>query len=360
MSLSQAPPGPRRFGRSKPPPRPTSSGSNSSSHHSSLTATPNGSAVNLFGTLQPPQPAAENHRRSSSFTTNLNPAFDSFESAADRSLAWLHTWAPKGEGRGREFLSNTLNGVVTVAGAVGSGIGEIGAEGLQRAGLSRPSSFNNAAASASAATTSPPISSSSNGSVSPPLSEAHAQLPRLSTSISPPHALQSRSTSDLPIQVGRKIPQPSNLARLTPNSAQTRPSISHPATSISVPTAPSVARASSSTAAPQQVHTGPHGPSHLNPRRPSASAHSRSPSIGFGVSPQPGGVSRSSSRATTNAAGGLRAGMPYKIGFQPQGVRNDRTADYMDERRKWSDERDKEEGRLGRRWAKVSPWRHIV
>jgi hypothetical protein len=45
--------------------------------------------------------------------------------------------------------------------------------------------------------------------------------------------------------------------------------------------------------------------------------------------------------------------MPYKIGFQPSGVRSDRTAEFMMERRTLSIERDKEEGRLGRRWAKL-------
>ena len=47
--------------------------------------------------------------------------------------------------------------------------------------------------------------------------------------------------------------------------------------------------------------------------------------------------------------------MPYKIGFQAAGVRNNRTADFIEERRRCGEERKKEEGRLGRRWAKVSP-----
>jgi hypothetical protein len=46
--------------------------------------------------------------------------------------------------------------------------------------------------------------------------------------------------------------------------------------------------------------------------------------------------------------------MPYKIGFQPAGVKHDRTGEYMEARRRNGEERDKEEGRLGRRWAKVS------
>jgi hypothetical protein len=46
--------------------------------------------------------------------------------------------------------------------------------------------------------------------------------------------------------------------------------------------------------------------------------------------------------------------MPYKIGFQPAGVKTDRTGEFIEDRRRWAEERDKEEGRLGRRWAKVS------
>ena len=49
--------------------------------------------------------------------------------------------------------------------------------------------------------------------------------------------------------------------------------------------------------------------------------------------------------------------MPYKIGFQPAGVRNDRTDEYVGERRATGEEREKNEGRLGRRWVKVGhPW----
>jgi hypothetical protein len=50
---------------------------------------------------------------------------------------------------------------------------------------------------------------------------------------------------------------------------------------------------------------------------------------------------------------GKSAGMPYKIGFQPAGVKHDRTEEFQDERSRRGEERDKEEGRLGRRWAKV-------
>jgi rabenosyn-5 len=45
--------------------------------------------------------------------------------------------------------------------------------------------------------------------------------------------------------------------------------------------------------------------------------------------------------------------MPYKIGFQPAGVKVDKSEEYIEARRRSAEEREKEEGRLGRRWAKV-------
>lgn len=45
--------------------------------------------------------------------------------------------------------------------------------------------------------------------------------------------------------------------------------------------------------------------------------------------------------------------MPYKVGFQPAGVKHDRTAEFHADRKRMAEEREKEEGRLGRRWAKV-------
>jgi hypothetical protein len=47
--------------------------------------------------------------------------------------------------------------------------------------------------------------------------------------------------------------------------------------------------------------------------------------------------------------------MPYKVGFQPAGVKHDRTAEFHADRKRMAEEREKEEGRLGRRWAKVCP-----
>ena len=45
--------------------------------------------------------------------------------------------------------------------------------------------------------------------------------------------------------------------------------------------------------------------------------------------------------------------MPYKIGFQPAGVRYDQTEQFVVDRKRMSEEVEKVEGRLGRRWAKV-------
>ncbi|RXK40873.1 hypothetical protein M231_01721 [Tremella mesenterica] len=330
-------PTPRRFG--SPP-------------SSSLSSTSNSSSPNLTSLLPP----RSDHRRNSSASTSFLP-LDSLESAADRSLAWLHTWAPKGEGRGREFLSSTLNGVATVAGAVGNQIGEMGHEGLQRAGLSRPSSFH-VVPQSSQQSSSLQISNRPAPTLLP---QSQAQLqsqPQITYSTSSAGSSPPGSSQNGIIQSGtmngnqdvipitsppqiRKPPQPSNLSRL---------GISH--TSRRNPTNPPPIPRSSSASATIQQHTGPHGPSHLNPHSTRPQSHSRSPSTGqVGVVSQ--GLSRSSSKATTEGGFPRRAGMPYKIGFQPAGVRNDRSEEYFEERRKWSEEMDKEEGRLGRRWAKL-------
>ena len=52
--------------------------------------------------------------------------------------------------------------------------------------------------------------------------------------------------------------------------------------------------------------------------------------------------------------------MPYKVGFQPAGVKHDRTAEFHSDRKRMAEEREKDEGRLGRRWAKVSPLMFFV
>jgi hypothetical protein len=45
--------------------------------------------------------------------------------------------------------------------------------------------------------------------------------------------------------------------------------------------------------------------------------------------------------------------MPYQAGFQPQGVRRDRSDEFMEQRRKCGEARKLDEGRLARRLEKV-------
>ena len=327
----------RAFGASSkqqqpiPPfPRPSSSSSIASSASITPQATPSISASQLF--LNPP-PEPQRTRSASSAST------EAFESAATKAQAWLSTWAPyKGEGRGREFLSSTLNGVAGVASTVSHGINGAVNKGVQlstdrRVSMSRPASFSGPPPSHDFAPSTPPSGSA------------------LATS--PPGPTHAFSTSAVP--TGRRVLQPANSARLgagtasppLPAEQSLRPTMSHPA--------PAAHRRSSSSSplAPPTVTT-PHGPSHLNPYhvRTGSTSHIRSSS--FGAVPPPN-MSRTSSAATGGkSATGRINGMSYKIGFQPAGVRHDRSEEFQDMRKAASEERDKEEGRLGRRWAKVS------
>ncbi|GFZ47917.1 hypothetical protein JCM24511_05664 [Saitozyma sp. JCM 24511] len=367
VPLPQAAPDPprRTFGSfSKSPPAGPNRRPNSSS--SSHSATPTGSSTYLPLAV-PSKPEATRTRSASSASS------DAFASAADKAQAWLHTWAPKGEGRSREFFANTLNGVATVASTVSSGIGgtvnNLGVQlredgfgqnfGTGRAAGSRPSSYAG----------SPPES----------INDSMGRL-----AISPPGPTHTASTPALGSQQMaapiRRIPQPSNLARLGGNEAaslstgalnspamgptRSTSSSSAPSTAPSGP-GPSAPTTASTSTLPRSTsvtgtlssHSKPHGSSHLNPHSRSIShpaqtqySHSRSPS-GLGMARTP---SRSSSTTAGAGAGLTRsAGMPYKIGFQPAGVKTDRTGEFMDDRRRWAEERDKEEGRLGRRWAKL-------
>ena len=285
--------------------------------------------------LSPGEPS--HHRTFSSSSTNLavsplaspydrsiaSSPFESAAAAADRAQAWLQTWAPRGEGRGREFLSQTLTGVVTVASTVSSNLeGTILDVGRrvsddtfgQRQGLPRPSSYT---------------------ATSPPESSVRA--------MSPPAPVHTTSTPTVPLATTKRPPQPSNLARLGH-----RPAMSQPPSTTTIPSLPRTASASANL----NPTTHPHGPSHLNPHARAASAagpsHSPSPSTRMGnASPA---LSRSSSATLTARS----AGMPYKVGFQPAGVRSDRTIDFIDERRRGAEEREKQEYRLGRRWLKAS------
>jgi len=321
------------------PPSPATSGS----------TTPKGSTF-----LVPP---AEPQRTRSSSSTSSEAV-----NAATRAQAWLSTWAPKGEGRGREFLSHTLSGVAGVASTVGHGINgvasnigvQLGNEnGRERVGMgSRPSSY-----------TSPTSTSPTDGSA---LARADSWSPPIPTfSTSTPQLPMPTPTPPIPSPGGKKIAQPSNLSRLGSNSSSTfspsspanstlsRPSMPHPtSTTFLPPTTPRSNSNSANLSVPQ-----PHGPSHLNPQTRSTSHSQAQPSTSTSHSRTTsfGPLSPTLSRSSTTTAGPStrNAGMPYKIGFQPAGVRNDRTLEYAEERRRRGEHREKEEGRLGRRWAKV-------
>ena len=311
-------------------------------------------------TLRVHPPAEPQRTRSASSSSS-----EAFETAATKAQAWLQGWAPRGEGRGREFLSHTLNGVAGVASTVSHGINGAVTKGVQlsnenfgkdgRIGMGgRPSSYAG------------PSTSSSDGFASP---EPPFQ------SRSPPGPTHTSSTPAIP--TGRRIPQPSNLARLggssvnlnppslatsppPPSEASLRPPTSHPNTSSNVPYAhrPTSSTSSLTHFAPTTSSPNPnlHGPSHLNPNvhvRTNSTSHSRSQSFGTVAGRTPS-LSRSSSTATGGrSVVGRSLGMPYKIGFQPAGVKNDRSEEFAEARQSIEEERDKEEGRLGRRWAKV-------
>lgn len=77
----------------------------------------------------------------------------------------------------------------------------------------------------------------------------------------------------------------------------------------------------------------------------------------FSTTQRPSGSTSSGlPRATTSTSISAlaSAGTPYKIGFQPAGVKGDRTAEFAAARKGLGEGREREEGRLGRRWAKVS------
>ena len=302
-------------------------------------------------------PAEPQRTRSASSTSS-----EAIETAATKAQAWLQGWAPKGEGRGRDFLTNTLSGVAGVASTVGHGINgavttigvQLAENGRERAGMgSRPSSYTYPASSTPADGMSPLTRT---GSWSPPMPIYSASTPQLPLVISTP-------VPPVPSPASKRIVQPSNLSRLgsgtstnmtvSTSLSSNRPSIPHPTSTTSLP--PGIPRSSSPSAT--LVLAQPHGPSHLNPHNRSSShslaqfpsSQSRQPSYGA-RSPT---VSRSSSVTAGPSLTSRSAGMPYKIGFQPAGVRNDRTAEFAEARRKCGEEREKEEGRLGRRWAKV-------
>ncbi|WWD21672.1 hypothetical protein CI109_106158 [Kwoniella shandongensis] len=377
----------RRFG-SFVSTRPTNNARPSSSS-SNLSLSPTSSSTHLV-IPTPPGPKRTRSASSASSTgtnTNINgggggnvpppsspaAAFD-ITFAADKAQQWLSTWAPRGEGRGREFLNNTLNGVASVASTVSSGLNARATEGREAlGGGSRPNSYVSFPSSTGSATASP--STSPEGRFSSTSTPNSPPAPIIHSSSTP----QLSGAQILPTAGGgRKIPQPANLARLG-HAATTIPSI--PTLNATVGSAagttthtlrPAIslhgtAGSSSTTSLPPATTTAqPHGPSHLGPnasstsinnhrRTSSTTSHHRTSSFGLGSGSKSPSVSRSSS-VTAKSGPSMTtrsAGMPYKIGFQPQGVRNDRTAEYVDTRRLQGEDREKEEGRLGRRWAKL-------
>ncbi|WVQ79874.1 hypothetical protein IAT38_001974 [Cryptococcus sp. DSM 104549] len=352
----------RRFGSfaGPKPPAPTQRPSSSSSN-TSLSPAPTPSP-----TLLPPGPQRTRSASSSSSTQGANPPSFDITFAADKAQQWLSTWAPRGEGRGREFLLNGLNGVANVASSVSNGLNK----GHERDGLG-------AGTRSASSFLSPSVTSSASPSTSPE--------GRFSLSASPPGPVHASSTPHLSgaqtvaaanfggvgaggAASGRRIPQPANLARLghaastnsTPTISgpsavhQQRPVISHPTNStVSLPATSSTTR---STTLHGPSHLGPNAPSHR--RTSSSHSHHRSSSFGLGslnlnTNKSPSGSRASSVTGASIGPSTRSAGMPYKIGFQPQGVRNDRTREYMDARREVGEDREREEGRLGRRWAKL-------
>ncbi|KAK4688849.1 rabenosyn-5, partial [Tremellales sp. Uapishka_1] len=280
----------RKFGSSRPSTRPANTTSSSS------TAIASPPAQTFLSPNPAPHPEPTRSRSASSVSA----------SAADRAQQWLHTWAPKPDGRSREFLNSTLIGVASVASSVSNGIQHGSADNFGLGSGQRANSFT------AMSSTSPPST--------PPL---------------PAGPQHSNSTSQLP-NPARRIPQPSNLSRLGKTDIPTVPppsmgsgALGNSATSLPLPSA-------------KQQHQR-------------TMSHSKTPSIGVAISPT---ISRSSS---TNMNGHLgvssstrSGGMPYKIGFQPAGVRNERSDEFFRERKKTGFEREKEEGRLGRRWAKAN------
>lgn len=243
---------------------------------------------------------------------------------AERATQWLSSLAPRGEGRGREFLANTLVGVASVASSVGQEVNGYINQGSRH---SRPNSF----------------------SASSP--DALPFAPRVRRD----SRIEARRTPSPPPQPasGRRALAPANASRLGREAAAATPA------AVVATEAPRPVSVVSPTGAsfPHRAATAPierrdsgNSQSTLSARRDSGHArrdsrpsHARTGSLPLtSVSPVPSAGSR---RGYTT---------PYKIGFQPSGVRSDRTAEFIEQRRIHGAEREKEEGRLGRRWAKVS------
>lgn len=304
---------------------------------------------NSMSHLAPPvsSPSYEPNRGRSPSSASTGSAA---QLAAERATQWLSSLAPRGEGRGREFITNTLSGVATVASTVGQEVnGFIAANAAARngasSGHSRPNSFS---------ASSPP-----NGAVPVPYARRDS-----ARSPSPSSAAANANGTTT---TGRRIPQPANISRLGGAAAHGSALVTSP---IASPTSSSFHRGpqqqqqpgvvapghrttpSQSSLAPPGAHAHAHtapGAGAYSARRGSSHAHTRTGSAGLATSP----ALSATSEVNPATAKVRQAGMPYKIGFQPSGVRNDRSGEFMRNRKALASERDKEEGRLGRRWAKV-------
>jgi rabenosyn-5 len=369
-------PQPRRFGSVAG----TSPSSSLAVKPASRSNTPRSSTPTLV-----PPPIEPRRTRSSSSASVVSQDGSEVNNSFGKAQAWLSTWAPRGEGRTREFLAHTVNGVASVASTVSSGLGGTVNTLEQRAGLgSRPNSFHAVGTGSGNVNVNGNGNGLGGGGSTPTLVGGDG----LRQVVSPPGPIHTASTPTLTttqMANGRKTLMPANASRLAstppsgsgigpglakspPSSGFHRPSLSlsNASSSSSTPTVqgpgPSRTNTGSSQTGP---HHAPHGSSHLNPNphgkrgsfsNPAAIAignHTRSPSMSYAPSASPT-PSRSSSTANTNGGIWRSAGMPYKVGFQPAGVKNDRTSEFHSDRKRMAEEREKEEGRLGRRWAKVS------
>ncbi|ODO08578.1 hypothetical protein L198_00308 [Cryptococcus wingfieldii CBS 7118] len=273
--------------------------------------------------LVPPPP--QRTRSASSTSSATPPAFD-ITLAADKAQQWLSTWAPRGEGKGRDFIINGLNGVASVASTVSSGLNT-------RHGDGELSHFANRSTSS--------FLTPSNSSASPSTS------PDGRFSISPPPLgpLHAHSTPQLGFSQaagsGKRPPQPANLARLGHSvTTPAAPVISNGPSGLGQQR-PKAAQSGSTSSLPTASHRTAHGPSHLGPNVPAhrrtSSSHSYNRPASLIAMPGTGSkspsMSRSSSMTGISAGPSLKsAGMPYKPGFQPQGVRSDRTEEFISAR----------------------------
>lgn len=270
--------------------------------------------------------------------------------AVERASNWLQALAPRGEGRSREFLTSTLSGVATVASTAAQEV-----NGFIRDRGSRPNSL--------VATSPPPVGSLSPQPVGPVRRAAApanaARLPKASPDPERPQSVHLPLTSSpaaSPTQRSFNHPIQTTYAarehRRTGSAASTS-ALAHSTSSHPLP-APQLQQPQPQHQPPGRVFSTPspsHSPAPSGPTGTNTPLHASTASS----SSKNLAASTSSRTQTPNPLGASRSrGQPYKIGFQPSGVRSDRTAAFLKERKEKAGEREKEEGRLGRRWAKVS------